>query len=484
MDKGEVTEREIIFDEKTAALLVKNTAELVVKKLMVDQNIRLDDSQMKVLAGKTAELISVDIDYPAIADNVISSIPQLKDNTDLFFTEAIRGDLFERIKKEIIKPVNGKDGKTGINGKDGLPGEKGKDYILTGKDKTDIAGKITKGKSKNQLTANIRADIAESILSDFMSDEKAVQAIVDAVIADEQIITRDGFVRKFKELRQMIDLSKKQRKGGINAGISGQDMIDEITKILGQDWKTQPVVPVVSVIKGSGDGFVVEYDTTTRVKIRAGIYEADGTLFNLDADTTLNLSLTSAVGVIFHYIYLDKSLSTVNTPVFYNETTAAVRNTAKNGHYHPTTTEDRLVGVVEKISNSATIRYFDTEVMSNKLIRQISSRHTLQINRVPNGIWQDPSTAASTQVPVNAIAAAIHVVNSNPGGNAVAAWRMNEGTVIETAIANSTTFMIGSEVVTSNFWGPLGPSRNIKMGGQADNQNTLSAFLLGYGYTR
>ena len=238
------------------------------------------------------------------------------------------------------------------------------------------------------------------------------------------------------------------------------------------------------LLKGSGDGFVVFYDTTTRVIITAGVYEVDGILFNLAADTTLNLSLTSAVGIIFHYIYLDKSLSTENVPVFFNTTAAAVRNTLKNGYYHPTSTEDRLVGVVEKISNSATIRYFDTEVMSNKLIRQISSRHTLVVNRVPNGIWQDPPNAASGQVPVNAIEAAIHVFSSDVAANCQAAWRMNEGTVIETAIVNSPTFIQNFDVGTTNFWGPLGPSRNIKMGAAANDDATLSAFLMGYGYTR
>ena len=71
-----------------------------------------------------------------------------------------------------------------------------------------------------------------------MNSEKAVQAIVDAVVASERIVSRDGFSKKMRELKKMIKPSMKQKKAGINAGISGQDMIDEITKILGVTWQT------------------------------------------------------------------------------------------------------------------------------------------------------------------------------------------------------------------------------------------------------
>jgi len=239
MNEVRTTEEEILFDEKTAALLVKDAAELVIQKLMVDRNIRLDDWQMTVLAGKAAEFIDVDIDYPAIAENVISNI------TDL--TETVRGDLLEKITKEMVQPIDGRHGsdgkdgehgKDGSDGKEGLPGADGKDYMLTVKDRQDISATIIKQNKKYKLTDKIRADIAEKTFSDFMRDDKAIEAIVDAVLASDRVVSRDGFVKKLKEIRNLVDLSKKQNKSHINAGISGEDMIGDITKILGTAWKT------------------------------------------------------------------------------------------------------------------------------------------------------------------------------------------------------------------------------------------------------
>lgn len=231
------TIEEIIFDEKTAEVLVKNAADLVIKKLVFDQNIRLDNDQMDALAVITAERIKVDIDYPAVAKNVFETFTDLKSN-ELFLNEAIRGDLFEKIKKHI--PVV----KDGIDGKEGKPGIKGSDYNLTPEDRIVIADNIRKkllsAKSGEAgLTEQVRADIAEEALSNLLTDKRSMKMIISAVAADDRIVSRDGFSRKLKELRDMITRSQKQSKGShINAGISGQDMIDEITKILGEAWQT------------------------------------------------------------------------------------------------------------------------------------------------------------------------------------------------------------------------------------------------------
>jgi len=238
------------------------------------------------------------------------------------------------------------------------------------------------------------------------------------------------------------------------------------------------------ILKGSADGFVVKYDTATRVIITSGIYEVDGALFNLDADDTHDLTGLTTGGLDFNYIYLDKSLSTVDVPVFYNETTESVEDKVKKGQYHPTNIEDRLVGVIEKISGAATIQPFDTQIMSGKLIRQLTLRHTLQTNLDPNGAWQTPATQSSTVVPVNAIEAAIHALSADAGGASRVAWRMTEGAVIQPAIIDSANFIGILETSNTNFWGPLGPSRNVQIGGAADDDNFLSAFLMGHGYTR
>jgi len=179
-----MNEQTLIFDKETAALLVRDAADLVIKQFVVDHQIRLDDAQMEILAQAAAKHIEVDIDYPAIAEKLL---PPFKNEN-------------------------------------------------------------------RRLTKKIRADIAEEAVDQLLNSKVILELIVNAVIASDRIVSRDGFVTKLKELRQMIKLSKKQKNGGINAGISGQDMIDEITKALGQTtWQTGGVTdltlpPIIKTI--------------------------------------------------------------------------------------------------------------------------------------------------------------------------------------------------------------------------------------------
>jgi len=238
------------------------------------------------------------------------------------------------------------------------------------------------------------------------------------------------------------------------------------------------------LLKGTADGFVVKFANTTQVTITAGIYEVDGTLFNLNADVSHTLTGLTAGALDYHYIYLDKSASTVNIPVFFNETTEAVENLVKNGWYHPTNTEDRLVGVIEKISGVANIQYFDTLITDNKVIRKLSISHTLGLNQSPTGAWQSTTSPLSDFVPVNAVEAAIRVFSANVGSVARVSWRMNEGAAIETNIFNAFPFLQNNEAGFTNAWGPLGASRNIQTAGGVADDNDLDTFVLGYGYTR
>ena len=250
-----MSEQELFFDKETAEHLMKDTADLVLNQFVVDHKIRLDDAQMEILGQAAAKHIDIDIDYPAIAENVIKHVTDLKNSTDLFLTEAVRGDFFERLRKEIVDKIvvpqdgldgkdgfkgeNGLDGKDGFNGKDGLPGIKGENYVLTGKDQEQIAGMVKQliptPKGENyKITKKIRADIAEDTVSQFLNNEKILELIVEAVLASERIISRENVIAKLKTLRKIIDKSKVVTKSGINAGISGRDMINEINKALGQ----------------------------------------------------------------------------------------------------------------------------------------------------------------------------------------------------------------------------------------------------------
>jgi len=213
-----MTQRTFFLDEKATKLLVKDAAEQVIKQLILDRNIRLDEKQIKVLAEATAPHIGVDIDYKRIISTVTVENPLLNDAENLL-TPNIRTDLIDRIKGFIPEPVHGKDGLKGLDGdagKDGLNGEDGQD-----------------GKNGNnyKLTKKDRADIAE----DTLKGEKVVDMIINQIMVRNEIVSKERFSRKLRELKRLIDSVEKGSKKGMNAGISGQDMIDEITKTFGSE---------------------------------------------------------------------------------------------------------------------------------------------------------------------------------------------------------------------------------------------------------
>jgi len=211
-----MTQRTFFLDEKATKLLVKDAAEQVMNQLILDRNIRLDEKQIKSLAEATAPHIGVDIDYKRIISNVIEDTPLLNDPDNLL-TPNIRTDLIEHLKMFIPDPVhgingkkgeNGKDGQHGLNGEDGQNGKNGKNYKLTKKDRADIAEDTLKG-------------------------EKVVDLIIDQVMARNEIVSKERFTRKLRELKRLIDSIEKSGRKGINAGISGRDMVAEINKELG-----------------------------------------------------------------------------------------------------------------------------------------------------------------------------------------------------------------------------------------------------------
>jgi len=241
--------------------------------------------------------------------------------------------------------------------------------------------------------------------------------------------------------------------------------------------------PGIGVVKGEADGFVVRYDTTLRVKITSGIFEANGRRYFLTAGTTHTLtSLASAFD--FHYILLDTSASTPQTPVFIDTITEPTFDDVRRGEY---VGDDRVVGDTHSPAGSAIIEQFDTSVFSGRYIRNTMFPFTklLALNQDPDGAFQTPNTAeSSTFLPVNAVDAAIRLQNSAAGVNLILAWANNEAAAIETNTLGKPTSIIAADVHELAMWGALGASRNIKIAGEDNDNNALNAWVAGYGYRR
>lgn len=177
----------------------------VIKKLVQDRSIRLDSAQMEVLGKTSARYINFEIDYEKIIKDVLGKIPTPRDGKDLVYTEAIRADTVNGVLQLVPKPKDGRDGENGLNGKD---------YVFKAED---------------------RADIAQETLKQLNVSEDLLKIITDEIVNRSLFISRENFRKEMKALKSFIQ-QNKGRPG--TAGISGRDMIEEINKVLGDDWQT------------------------------------------------------------------------------------------------------------------------------------------------------------------------------------------------------------------------------------------------------
>lgn len=234
------------------------------------------------------------------------------------------------------------------------------------------------------------------------------------------------------------------------------------------------------VLPGSKSGFYVFYNTSTSVLIRSGFYEVDGTLFILPADIAYPLTgLVSAAG--FSYIYAKKIVADPSIPEFIDSLTVPVWDFLRRGWYNG---DDRLIGVVYSPASSSTIEYFDTNVVSENLIRNSINRKTLIVVGSPTGSYMSTTTEASVFLPKNAVEAMIYMQNSNPAGIVELGWRNSEGAAINTQFFRQPTFEQGGEAISVAIRGPLGSTQNVKVAGAPDDDNQLFAAVKEYGYSR
>lgn len=237
--------------------------------------------------------------------------------------------------------------------------------------------------------------------------------------------------------------------------------------------------------KGFAAGFVVKYSSTTAVAITSGNFEANRKFYTLAADTTHNMT-SLAAGFDFHYIYVDDSGSATPVPAFIDSTTEPAWDHVKRGWYNG---DDRLIGVIHSPPGSAIVDIFSSAKISEGLIRNNMKLEAaygrIALNMNPDGLWQTPNEfESSVYVPINATEISINGAGVDSAATTRFSWLNSEEAAISTVIALVRTTVFEYVNAYSSMWGPLGASRNIKVGGDADDDNFLTAFVTGYGYSR
>jgi hypothetical protein len=244
------------------------------------------------------------------------------------------------------------------------------------------------------------------------------------------------------------------------------------------------VNPANLAIPGRADGFVVKNSSNSAVAITAGKVEANAKLYALAADTTHAMT-SLAAGFGRHYIYIDDSESSAPVAAIIDSTTAPTKSVPKNGWYNG---DDRCIGFCYSPAGGATIIQFGIVAQSGQKIRMFFSvvssvEFNLATNMSPNGAWQTPNVRESSAIlPPMAEELFVWMQNSDVGGQVTIA-------AVQSELA-AGTFTNGHFYVAINVqgadqgWIPLGASKNIKISGEADDDNALFAYINGVGYSR
>ena len=184
---------------------------------------------------------------------------------------------------------------------------------------------------------------------------------------------------------------------------------------------------------------------------------------------------------------MEDSASTAPKAVFVDSITGPNFDAAKRGWYNG---DDRMIGLVSSTTGAATIIPFETVEYAGKLIRiswgqTTDAQWELALNMNPTGAWQVPNTReSSTNVSVNAVEINLNMFNLDAGALGAVAASSLEYSVLETSIVDGTLYYEWFVRGDTTKWIPLGASRNVRIGGTADDDNLLRAITEGYGYTR
>ena len=170
-------------------------------------------------------------------------------------------------------------------------------------------------------------------------------------------------------------------------------------------------------------------------------------------------------------------------------TNEPVKNAPRNGWYHPTTQEDRLIGAVMASNNAARLMQFGTDGEGKC---NWAASGTLNIcglalasSMNPDGTWQTPDDAeSSAYLPVCAKQAWLTLYNYDTDAGVA----LSLGTYEQTLVSNSSFWQKyccdSWNRAMQSYWVVLGPSRNVRILGQDDDNNGLCLTIQGYAIER
>ena len=230
-------------------------------------------------------------------------------------------------------------------------------------------------------------------------------------------------------------------------------------------------------------GFVVKNSSTTAAAITAGNINADGKLYSLASDAVHNMTGLAA-GADFHYLYIDDDASSPPVATIVDSITEPSKDAARGGWYNG---DDKCIGVVWSPAASATISYFDAAGEEKNITYMYGLGDLLQLsgNMDPDFTWQTPNvTESAAALPVNATKIYIRAESQDLTAPCSFFAASSELAAVNTAVINGQINAVGYG--THGIMGSiiLGPSRNIKIAGEDDDDNRLTVYTMGFDINR
>lgn len=232
-------------------------------------------------------------------------------------------------------------------------------------------------------------------------------------------------------------------------------------------------------------GMVVTRTDTTEIGISAGRCIANGKRYVQAADTTLSVTPSASFSV--RYIYIDDSASTPPAATYLFTGSAPTFEAARDGWYSG---DDRLIGVVIDQTGASTIMPMEVLAVSDRHVRLnwgrgADTEFLLANTQNPDGAWQAPNLLeSSVGLPVNATEIYLRLRGDDSGTLLALAASTNEYALLETSTVNGLIHFTAFSTLGASNWMTLGASRNIKIAGEANDDNTLQAVNMGCGYDR
>jgi hypothetical protein len=239
----------------------------------------------------------------------------------------------------------------------------------------------------------------------------------------------------------------------------------------------------MSPISGGVVGFVVYYSSATVIGIKSGSIFAKDTLYTQNTDRTHNMA-SLAASFDHHYIYIEDSTSTPPLASIIDSTTEPTWSDDNQGWYNG---DDLCIGVVVSPTGNAIVAPFTTMYNGKEVTYQYGKSDILQMasNMNPDSTWQTPDdNDGSVVTPVNAKAIKIVLSAADIGANCASRASSAELATLKTTITDGDLDFAAYNFSSDVGWVVLGASRNIKIAGTNDDDNSLSCWCNGFKISR